>query len=312
MQTMTIGVAIITYRDKHHLQFSIPPLVTSPLKPRVLVVNSSSHDGTVEEAQRLGAETLVIPRNEFNHGSTREKARRFLGTDIVVMMTPDAYPVDNFMLSKLVQPLLNGDAVCSYARQLPRPNADIFEAFPRHFNYPTQSNLRALSDAKRWGVYTFFCSNSCAAYLNSALDEVQGFKPTMTNEDYFACVNLLRRGYKVAYVAEAQVEHSHGYTLVQEFKRYFDTGYVRAENPLIQELVGQAESRGSDYIKTLLRQIKQDCWWLIPYAVINTFIKLLGYRTGFMCLKAPHWLKKKLSSQDFYWDSLEYRKKFAE
>ena len=39
-------------------------MLSSPLHPRVLVVNSSSNDGTVEEAEKLGAEVLVIPRHQ--------------------------------------------------------------------------------------------------------------------------------------------------------------------------------------------------------------------------------------------------------
>jgi len=159
-------------------------------------------------------------------------------------------------------------------------------------------------------VYTFFCSNSCAAYINTKLDEIGGFQATITNEDYFATARLLQRGYKIAYVAEAQVVHSHGYNLVQEFKRYFDTGYVRAENPWMQQLVGQAESRGSDYVKALIKHLNNEHSWLIPYALINSCVKLLGFRAGFVCLKAPLWLKKSLSSQDFYWESLEYSKKY--
>ncbi|HEY4831864.1 MAG TPA: glycosyltransferase family 2 protein, partial [Waddliaceae bacterium] len=61
-------MAIITHNAKHHLPCCLPPLLQSSLKPRVLVVNSSSNDGTVEQAQSLGAETLVIPRADFNHG----------------------------------------------------------------------------------------------------------------------------------------------------------------------------------------------------------------------------------------------------
>ena len=83
----SIGVAIPTYRARAHLAHCLPPLRESPLRPRILVVDSSSGDGTVEEAERLGAETLVIPRNEFNHGATRELARRRLGTEIAVMVT---------------------------------------------------------------------------------------------------------------------------------------------------------------------------------------------------------------------------------
>ena len=74
----SIGVAFITHCPKHHLKQCLPPVLNSPLKPKVIVVNSSSGDGTVELAEELGAETVVIPRTEFNHGSTREKSTQNL------------------------------------------------------------------------------------------------------------------------------------------------------------------------------------------------------------------------------------------
>jgi len=300
---MSIGVIVITHTAKKHLRKCLPVFLESSLRPRVLVVNSSSGDGTVELAQELGAETLVVPRREFNHGATRERARRHLGTDIVVMVTPDAHATDPRFLEKLVAPILSGAADVAYARQLPHAGADVFESFPRAYNYPAQSNLRSLADVPKWGVYSFFCSNSCAAWRTSALDAVGGFIPVLTNEDYFAVARILKNGGRIAYVAEAEIHHSHRYTLRQEFSRYFDTGLVRAEQPWVNEIVGAAETRGMGFAKAFFRELLRTRPWLVPYAIVQTGCKWLGYRVGFWSLRAPLWWKKWISSQDFYWTS---------
>ncbi len=305
--TSTVGVIVITHNAKRHLKHCLPPILNSPLNPRVLVVNSSSQDGTVEEAQRLGAETLVIPRRQFNHGATREFARKFLGTDIVVMITPDAYPTHKNMLEKLVQPILEQKAVVSYARQIPHDNADLFEAFPRYFNYPDKSHLRGIEDVSRYGVYVYFCSNSCAAYLNSALDEIGGFRPTLTGEDTLAVAMLLRKGYKIAYVADAVVKHSHRYTIVEEFRRYFDTGLYRRQYHDLLEFAGMDEQRGMNYLKEFLKFVLDENPAQLPYAIIQTMAKWLGYKIGRYAIHAPDWFKKRLSNQDFYWTSEIYQ-----
>ncbi|HEX6014725.1 MAG TPA: hypothetical protein VFY87_23615 [Geminicoccaceae bacterium] len=62
----SIGAVVVTHRAREHLTRCLPPLFRSPLRPRVLVVNSSSGDGTVELARDLGAETLTFPRQAFN------------------------------------------------------------------------------------------------------------------------------------------------------------------------------------------------------------------------------------------------------
>ncbi len=296
----SIGVAVITYKAKKHLPHCLPALLQSPLNPRVLVVNSSSQDGTVETAQEMGAETLVIPRSEFNHGTTREQARQHLQSDILVMTTPDAYAKDHHVLEKLINPLVTGQASVSYARQIPHKGAGFFESFPRKFNYTEKSHIRGIEDIKKYGVYTFFNSDAYAAYSNQALDEIGGFQPVLIGEDTVAAAKLLRKGHKIAYVSEAVVYHSHKYTLIEEFRRNFDTGLARKQ---YEDLIhgGSDTKRGTQYVVDMTKHLVKHKPHLLPYAYLQTFVKWLGYKLGHSCTKAPRWIKKTLSGQDFYW-----------
>lgn len=299
----SIGCIFITHNAKKHLAHCLPPLLKSPLKPRILVVNSSSNDGTVELAESLGAETLVIPRASFNHGSTRELARKHLGTDVVVMMTPDAYLVDEHVLEKLVRPILDGKASAAYARQIPHQGADFFESFPRSFNYPPESHVRGIEDLKKYGVYTYFCSNSCAAYDNKALDQVGGFERLLLGEDTVAVAKLLKKGHKIAYTAEALVHHSHRYSLAEEFRRSFDTGLARKGYESLLASPQSDQGRGMDYVRTMNKQLLKKTPLLIPYGFLHVLSKWLGYRIGTLSTDTPRWFKKALSSQDFFWNS---------
>lgn len=275
--------------------------MASPLRPKFLVVNSSSNDGTVELAKQMGADVLVVPRHQFNHGTTREIARRVLGTDIVVMVTPDATALDTDLLAKLVRPIVDGRASVAYARQIPRDEAGFFEAFARHFNYPNASELRSIGDLAALGPQTFFCSNVCAAWSNAALDSIGGFAPTLSAEDTIAVVKLLGASHRIAYCAEALVEHSHDYNLVQEFKRHFDTGYVRAEHRHILLSHGGDERRGVGYASQLLVRLIRERPRAIPYALAHLACKYLGYLLGYHGHHLPLWLKRRVSGQDYYW-----------
>lgn len=308
MNQLSVGVVIITHRARHHLPYCLPPLIRSPLKPRILLVNSSSNDGTVELARELAREfgidieTLVIPRKEFNHGTTRERARKTLGTDIVVMTTPDAYASNDQALEVLVKPLLEKRASLAYARQIPHKGAVIWESFPRHFNYPSESHVRSIEDVKKYGVYTFFFSDSFGAYLNQALDEIGGFTEVLTGEDTVACAKLLLKGHRVAYVAEAEVYHSHRYSLMQEFKRHFDTGLARQTYKELLVKGGKDTKRGFGYVKSLLQFLLKENPLLVPYALLQSFCKWAGYYLGSKMVAAPKFLKRNLSAQDFYWN----------
>lgn len=59
---------------------------------------------------------------------------------------------------------------------------------------------------------------------------------------YFAAQAVIT-GYKVAYVSEARVRHSHNYSVMEEFKRYFDIGVFHCEQPWIRDKFGGAGGR---------------------------------------------------------------------
>ena len=141
-----IGVVVVTHNSRQHLAHCLPPLLRSPSRPRVLVVNSSSGDGTVELAQAMGVETMSVARHAFNHGLTRELARHRLGTEIVVMLSPDAYPQGDDLIERLTAPLRQGEAVVAYGRQVAAPGSGLLERVGRSFNYPSESHVRSAAE----------------------------------------------------------------------------------------------------------------------------------------------------------------------
>jgi rhamnosyltransferase len=298
----SIGCAIITHCARRHLSRCLAPLLHSPLKPRILVVNSSSDDGTAELAREHNVELLLIPRQEFNHGSTREKARKALGTDLVAMLTPDAYLSTPDTLETLLQPLIQKQADAAYARQIPHQGHSFFAAFGREFNYAGSSHIRTLADRHKYGVYTFFFSNSCAAYSNAALDRIGGFSPVLLGEDTVAAAKILRQGGRIAYVAEALVHHSHTYSIKEEFCRHFDIGFARRTYAALLECSSSDTRRGLSYFYQLCKRVAAQAPHLLPYAFLHTAAKWLGYQTGKYSLRAPLWWKKALSTQDYYWN----------
>jgi rhamnosyltransferase len=297
----SVGIVMLTYNAAKLLPTSLPPLLAMSPRCRVLVVDSSSNDGTAEIAAASGAEVMEIPQREFNHGTTREMARHAIGTDIVVMMTHDAIAVGTDMIRNLVAPIVNGDAAVSYARQLAHDGADFFESFPREFNYPAYSELRSSNDIKNLGPRTFFCSDSCCAWLNSALDSIGGFQRTLTAEDVEAAAKLIHAGFKIAYQADALVKHSHQYRLWEEFCRHFDTGYFRALQKDLIFASGGDSRRGTAFIFAMLSRLWRKSPKKIPYAIATIAAKFAGYHIGYHGRMLPTKLKEHLSSQPYYW-----------
>ncbi len=306
-----VGVVVVAYRAGRLLDRCLPPLLASPLRPRVLVVDSGSDDDTVARARALGAEVRIIPRESFNHGLTREQARHWLGTEIVVMVTPDVRPTGPEVLERLIAPIRRGEAAAAYARQIPRRGADPIERFGRAFAFPPRSEIRDLSAYARLGTAAHYCSDACCAWWQPALDAIGGFPPTLVSEETVAVVRLLERGYRLAYVAEAVVEHSHRSSLWGDFRRQFDVGLTRTLHARTLLARGRDESRGRAYLRGLLATLAREAPHWIPYALLHTACRYAGYRLGRQAARWPRALAARLSSQDYFWRSIHRERVLA-
>jgi rhamnosyltransferase len=279
-------------------------LKAQALEPaQVLIVDSSSSDGTPTLADAAGYRVVSMARKEFNHGGTRQMAANLLpNAEILVFLTQDAVLAQPAALSNLVALMRDPEVGAAYGRQLPRRGATPIEAHARLFNYPPVSDFRSLSSRERLGFKAIFISNSFAAYRRAALMGVGGFpSDVIFGEDTILAAKLLIANWKIAYVADAQVYHSHTYTWTQEFKRYFDIGVLHSREAWLLQNFGQARSEGRRFVLSEMKYLILRYWWLIPSALIRTGLKLLGYRLGRQEKQLSTATKRRLSMQPSFW-----------
>lgn len=284
-------------------RFASPLLASVPVD-QVLILDSSSTDGTAGLARAAGFQVRTIPRTEFNHGSTRQLASELLShAEILVFLTQDAVLAGPDGIGVLLEAFTDPNVAAAFGRQLPHPGATPIEAHARIFNYPAKSSVRTLASREQFGIKSIFISNSFAAYRRDVLIAVGGFPhDVIFGEDTITAAKFLLAGWKIAYVAEAQVYHSHSYTWRQDFKRYFDIGVLHArENWLLKEF-GSAGGEGSRFVRSELNYLCPRYWWLIPSALIRTALKLMGYRLGRMENRLSLGLKRRLSMYHRFWD----------
>ncbi|MHB8117027.1 MAG: glycosyltransferase [Acidithiobacillus ferrivorans] len=143
-------------------------------------------------------------------------AERLNDFDMLVYMMQDGIQASPDGLENLVSAFSDPEVGVAYGRQLPRDGASPVEAHTRLFNYLEQSNKRTLADKSKLGIKAAFTSNSFAAYRTKAVFDVGGFPSKLIlGEDMVVAARMLLAGWSVAYVADAQVYHSHGYTVLQ-------------------------------------------------------------------------------------------------
>ncbi|AZD10593.1 Pellicle/biofilm biosynthesis protein PslC, CAZy glycosyltransferase family 2 [Pseudomonas chlororaphis] len=288
-----------------HLDRLLPALAAQTLQPdTVLVVDSSSTDDTVSRFRQFGARVEVIAAQQFNHGGTRRWASEQVDADALILLTQDAIPATPQTFANLIQELEEDPRIgLAYGRQLPHPGAGILEAQSRHFNYSPQSRSKSLADAGELGIKTCFSSDSFSVYRRSALQAVGGFpEDVIGSEDAHVAARMLLNGYLVRYAASACVQHSHSYSLMQEFRRYFDIGVFYGREPWIREAFGTAGGEGKRYVQAELRALR-DAGQLqrVPEVLLRSALKLLGYRLGHAEQHLPTPLKRRLSMFSNYW-----------
>lgn len=262
----------------------------------IIVVDSSSADHTLQVAEEAGARTLRIPRESFDHGGTRNLAASGARGDFLIFMTQDALPADEYLVANLMQPLADDSVAASYARQIPREDATPVEAFARHFNYPAESSVKGLAEVARMGIRAFFMSNVCSCVRAGAFRESGGFPENIImNEDTVLAAKLMRKGYRIAYAADARVIHSHDYSLVGQLKRYFDIGVSHKDfEGFLRD--ARAMPEGLRLVRETVRFLagrKQPLW--IAYAFLESAFKFAGFRLGLHYRRLPPSLLPALS-----------------
>ncbi len=225
-----VDVMIPVYRPDEKLERLIEKLNIQTEKPEHIffmqTLVGEEEDTRVRQvlSKASNATIILVDKDEFDHGGTRNQGAGLSQAEYMLFMTQDAVPQDEYLIENMVKVLQRDDTIATaYGRQLADDTVGIVEHFTRKFNYPEESFVKQKSDLERLGIKTYFCSNVCAMYRRKVYEELGGFvTKTIFNEDMIMASSVIGAGYKIAYVAEAQVVHAHKYTYRQQFTRNFD------------------------------------------------------------------------------------------
>lgn len=280
---MDISIIIPTLNAEHEIEALLIALDRQSIQPNeILVVDSASEDKTIELVQKhKRVRLLEIDRQDFNHGTTRDMALNESSGDFVCFLTQDAVPVSDDYLKRLVAPMVEDSNIALVSgRQLPNANARRFEQLVRDFNYPDTPSVRSKGDLKKYGIKTFFASDTCSAYRRTAYLECGGFDHVNTNEDMLMAARFIASGMKVAYEPRAEVYHSHNLTPSQQFARNRAVGFfleTHADDLMQANEIGE----GGRLVKAVSSQLLRE-GNLVEFIAfgVDCCARLLGNRAG--------------------------------
>lgn len=305
----TVDVIIPVYKPDRGFVKLVEKLETQTVPVnRIIIMNTEQKYfdrllyGTALESKYHNITVKHLSKREFDHGRTRNHGVKLSQADVFLMMTQDAMPADDYLVERLLAGLRGEKIAAAYARQLPGPESGEIERYTRSFNYPEESRVKTKADLPELGIKTFFCSNVCAAYKRNIFDALGGFvNRAIFNEDMLYAAKAVEADYGIAYAAEAQVYHSHNYTLRQQFHRNFDLGVSQADHPEVFAAY-PSESEGMRLVKNTIDDLKtKGMQNKIPNVILQSGFKYAGYLCGKNYRLLPKRLAVAMSSNQEYW-----------
>ncbi len=282
-----VDVIIPVYKPDNKLYQLLLKMEKQTIKPKNIFFLQTVNDMNRKEKLEIpndysiDIQIFYVDKKEFDHGGTRKFGASLSNADILMYMTQDAIPVDEFLIEKLIEPYEDSLVSATYARQLPNSRADIIERYTRNFNYPNESRTKSLRDIDTLGIKAFFCSNVCSTYRRDIYEKLGGFvEKTIFNEDMIMAHAMIHAGFKIVYQAKAKVVHSHVYSYLQQFSRNFDLGVSHRQYANVF-LGVSSEAEGIRLVKSTLQYLVDNKeYLLIPDLIISSGMKYLGYKLG--------------------------------
>lgn len=244
---------------------------------------------------------------EFSHSRTRNAAAKVAIGDILLFMVQDAVPIGNNFLEKLIKPFYDPHVACVFAKHIARSEANpvVRSEIERCFSsFKTNNNEYTIQDAKinvndylKRPKWYWFNSDVCSAIRKSVFDQIQ-FPDIPYAEDQIIGKLIIEAGWIKVYADTAQVIHSHQYSLINYFKRYFDEsrglkicglwyriGFFDFFPRIILNFIRDA--------KTLFKNQERLYWYI--YAFLYHIIRISGYLLGQYFSLFPKNIQEKLS-----------------
>ena len=255
-------------------------------------------------------EVHLLEKKDFDHGGTRHEATTYSEADYLLFLTQDALPNNEFLIEKLLGGFAQDEKVkAAYGRQLPNSTCREIEKYTRSFNYPSESRIKTKADLETLGIKTFFCSNVCAMYEKKTYEAQGGFvRRTIFNEDMIYAGGLIKNDYKIAYMAEAEVIHSHNYNAVEQFHRNFDLAVSQVNHPEVFAGIRSEKEGIRLVINTAKHLLKVKKPWLLFPLVTTSAGKIIGYKLGQNYRRLSDDFILKCTMNPSYWRNIDENK----
>ncbi|MCS6906975.1 MAG: glycosyltransferase family 2 protein [Anaerolineales bacterium] len=240
------SVVIRAYNEENHIGRLLEGIAHQTVKAvEVILVDSGSTDRTVEIARGYGAQIERIEPQQFTFGRSLNLGLHRATQDLVVIASAHVYPVYPDWLERLLAPFEDEKVALTYGKQRGNEQSRFSERQIFLQWYGERTNLSQAHP---------FCNNANAA-IRRRLWQQHPYDETLSGlEDLAWAKWALEQGYRIAYVAEAEVIHIHHETPRAVYNRY------RREAMALKRIFPQETFTFRDFLRLTLSNVINDLW----------------------------------------------------
>jgi glycosyltransferase involved in cell wall biosynthesis len=212
MRKPACSIIIRAYNEEKHIRRLLQGITGQTIKDvQIILVDSGSTDGTLAATQGYPVEEVKILPENFTFGRSLNMGIASALSDIVIMASAHVYPVYPDWLEQLIAPFEDPKVGLSYGKQRGTDHSHFSEQQVFKHWYPEISDLQQASP---------FCNNANAAIRRSVW-ELHHYDETLPGlEDLEWGKWIQGEGFRIAYVAEAEIIHVHAETQHGIYNRY--------------------------------------------------------------------------------------------
>ena len=243
---MNCSIVIRAYNEERYIGRLLEGIRQQTFKDvEIILVDSGSTDKTVSIAEAFGARLVRIPSAEFTFGRSLNFGVQDATREFVVIASAHVYPVYPDWIESLLRPFEDEKVALTYGKQRGYEGSKYSEHQIFHQWYP---------DASKLDQPTAFCNNANAA-IRKSMWEKNKYDETLTGLEDLAWAKWVNeQGYKISYIAEAEIVHIHNETPHGVYNRY------RREAMALRKIYPEANFNLYDFFRLTITNIFTDLW----------------------------------------------------
>src|SRR6185437_3115717 len=223
-----VSILILTRNEAHNIRKSLPLLLAQswPGRPELILIDSGSSDDTVQVASGYPLKLYRLAPDAFHHARTRNLAAELAQGEYLVYLAADALPCAQTWLGALLRNFDDNTVGAVYGRHVPRPDASIERQGVLATMYSDTRLVKSTANRSELGYRYYHFSTVNCAIRKKVWEQTRFPQNINVCEDVAIAARILDAGRKIVYEPEAAVYHSHDFSSLRLFRRYFDLGVI--------------------------------------------------------------------------------------